>query len=159
MPKFTPEQFTLVVRFIPLEITAERVAEEIKRSASTANNFRSIVYPYTRSTNDFRFTVSDLKEYKGLLRLGQIGIGNRMCLITTYRPANKLTYCTKCWKLGHSRAECANNAPKCRICLLDYNNKHNEICSKIYICAQCHQEHYSLDGNCKLVQEYRSNLN
>jgi hypothetical protein len=159
MPKFIPEQFSLVVRYISQDLSTEQVAKEVKRSASTAENFRAIVYPYARSTNDFRFTVSNQNEYNGLLRLGHIGIGNRMRIVTPYRPANKLTYCTKCWKLGHIRNKCLHTVQKCRICLLDYNEKHNDICSKNYQCAQCHQNHYSLDADCQLIQQYRGNLN
>lgn len=159
LPKFVPEQFSLVVRSIPREFAAEQVSSEVKRSAMSANNFRVIVYPYPRSTNDFRFTVADQNEYNGLLRLGRIGIGNRMHLITQYRPANKLTYCTKCWILGHTRNQCRYQTQRCKICLLEYNDSHNEVCSKIYQCAQCHQGHHSIDGDCKLVQKYRTNLN
>jgi hypothetical protein len=159
MPKFVPEQFALVVRYVPLELSAEQVSKEVKRSANTARNFRAIVYSYPRSINDFRFTVSDLREYNGLLRLGHIGVGNRMHPITVYKPANKLTFCTKCWVLGHTRNKCPNAVQKCRICLLNYDEKHNNVCSKQFQCAQCHQDHYSLDANCKLIQQYRSNLN
>ncbi|CAF2646572.1 unnamed protein product [Rotaria sp. Silwood2] len=159
MPKFTPEQFSLVVRYIPLDFTAEQVAKEVKLSANTASNFRAIIYSYPRSTNDFRFTVSDSKEYNGLLRLGHIGIGNQMRIVTTYKPANKLTYCTKCWRLGHLRNQCKQKIQKCRICLLTYDENHNEICSKEYQCAQCHMDHYSLDSKCLAIQQYRNNLN
>jgi hypothetical protein len=159
IPKFIPEQFSLVVRFIPKEFTADQVARELKRSASTANNFRAIVYPYPRATNDFRLSVADLKEYNGLLRLGHIGIANMMRKITLYRPSNNLTYCTKCWQLEHTCNQCHEQVQKCRICLLDYNQHHNDVCSKQYRCAQCHQDHYSLDGDCPAIQQYRQQLN
>ena len=158
-PKFIPEQFSLVVRFIPQDFSVDLVESEVKRSACSANNFRAIVYPYSRATKDFRFSVADQSEYNGLLHLGRIGVGNRMHPITQYRPANKLTYCTKCWVLGHTRNQCRYHVQKCRICLLDFNDKHNEVCSKVYQCAQCHQNHFSLDGDCKGVQHYRNNLN
>ena len=159
VPKFTPEQFSLVVRFIPPELPMDLVAREIKRSVNTADNFRKITYPYAQKTNDFRFTVADIKEYNGLLRLGHIGIGNKMRTVTTYKPANKLTYCSKCWRLGHLRHQCQLNSQKCRFCLLDYDEKHNEICSKQYNCAQCNQDHFSLDPDCAMVQQYRNKLN
>jgi hypothetical protein len=159
MPNFIPEQFSLVVRYIPLDFSVEQVAEEVKRSDSTVSNFPAIIYQYQRSTKDFRFTVSDPKEYNGLLRLGHIGIGNRMRLVTTYRPANKLTFYSKCWLLGLTRNACPLSVQKCRICLLDYNEKHNDVCSKQYQCAQCHQGHYSLDSDYKIIQQYRNNLN
>ncbi len=119
MPKFILEQFTLVVRDIPPEFTADQIEVEVKRSASAGGNLRAIVYSYSRTTNDFRFTIADQKEYNGLLRLRHIGVGNRMCIITAYRPANRLTYCTKCWILGHTRNQCQQPVQKCRIYLLD----------------------------------------
>ncbi|CAF0799220.1 unnamed protein product [Adineta ricciae] len=159
IPKFVPEQFSLVVRFVPKEFDTEQIAREVKRSASTANNFREIIYPYTRATKDFRFSVTDIKEYNGLLKLGHIGIANMMRKITPYRPSNKLTYCTKCWRLGHIRSKCPEASQKCRICLEDYNQEHNDECSKQYKCAQCHEEHYSLDGECPEIQQHRQELN
>jgi hypothetical protein len=159
LPKFTPEQFSLVVRYIPPELSVEQVTKEVKRSASTADNFRKIVYSYARKTNDFRFTVSDIKEYNGLLRLGHIGIANRMQIVTPYRPANKLTYCSKCWHLGHLRNQCPVSVQKCRFCLLDYNANHNDICSKQFKCAQCSLNHFSLDADCQMIQQHRNNLN
>ena len=159
LPKFVPEQFSLVVRFVPAEMPLEQVESELKRSARTADNIRKIIYSYPRKTTDYRFTVTDRREYNGLLRLGHIGIGNRMRTITTYRPANKITYCSKCWKLGHLRSQCREQIQKCRICLLDYNENHNETCSKIPKCAQCSLEHVSIDPDCQVIQQYRNNLN
>jgi len=46
-----------------------------------------------------------------------------------------------------------------RICLSDYNPKHNESCSKIYRCTQCHLDHFSLDADCKVIKQYCNNLN
>lgn len=159
VPRFTPEQFSLVVRFIPVEISIEQVESEVKRSATSASNFRKIVYSYPRKTIDYRFTVADLKEYNGLLRLGHIGIGNRIRTVTTYKPANKITYCSKCWKLGHLRGKCQEIIQKCRVCLSDYNETHNQLCSKKAKCAQCSLDHMSLDPDCQAVQQYRDNLN
>ena len=159
MPKFTPDQFSLVVRNVPQEFAVEHVMKEVKKSATSVDKFRMIVYPYQRRTNDFRFIVSDLKEYNGLINLGHIGVGNKLCSITPYRPANKITFCNKCWSVGHIRSKCSGTEQKCRFCLQEYKQGHNEICTKQYKCAQCHQEHYSLDANCEVIREYRANLN
>ncbi|UJR07207.1 hypothetical protein I4U23_011495 [Adineta vaga] len=159
MLKFTPDQFTLVVRFVLHEFSVEHVAKEVRKSATTVDNFREIVYPYPRGTNDFRLNVSDMKEYNGLLGLGHIGVGNKLCTITPYRPANKLTFCNKCWSVGHIRSKCSYSIQKCRFCLEDFSDGHNEICTKQYKCAQCNHKHYSLDANCEVIQEYRANLN
>lgn len=158
-PKFTPEQFSLVIRYIPKELSIEQIEQEVRLSANTADNFREIHYSYQRSTNHFRFTASDIKEYNGLLQLKHIGVGNRMRLGTPYKPANKLTYCIKCWKLGHVRHDCNVPTQRCKICLLNYDSNHNKECSKQLKCAQCNQDHHSLDPNCLIVQDYQSNLN
>jgi hypothetical protein len=42
-----------------------------------------IIYHYQRSTNDFRFMVFNIKEYSGLLRVGHIGVGNKMRIMTS----------------------------------------------------------------------------
>ncbi|CAF1521239.1 unnamed protein product [Adineta ricciae] len=159
LPKFTPDQFALVVRNVPLEFAAEHVMEEVRKSATSVDKLRMIIYPYQRTTNDFRFIVSDLKEYNGLINLGHAGVGNKLCTITPYRPANKITFCNKCWCIGHIRSRCSSMVQKCRFCLEEYNQGHNEICTKQYKCAQCHENHYSLDANCEIIREYRRNLN
>ncbi|CAF3740319.1 unnamed protein product [Rotaria sp. Silwood1] len=62
-------------------------------------------------------SVSDLTEYEGALKLGRISIGNRLHPVTVYQPANKMTFCTNCWLIGHTRATCSVRERKCRICL------------------------------------------
>ncbi|CAF2698630.1 unnamed protein product [Rotaria sp. Silwood2] len=116
-PKFVPECFTLVLRYIPKSFSTQIVSEEIKRSISSADNIKQIIYSYNRTTNDFRFTVSDLTEYEGALKLGRISIGNRLHPVTVYQPAKKMTFCTNCWLIGHTRATCLVRERKCRICL------------------------------------------
>ncbi|CAF5034082.1 unnamed protein product, partial [Rotaria sp. Silwood1] len=61
--------------------------------------------------------ISDLTEYEGALKLGRISIGNRLHPVTVYQPANKMTFCTNCWLIGHTRATCSVRERKCRICL------------------------------------------
>ena len=159
IPKFTPSQFALVVPYVAPEFIATEAAQKVIKLASTASEFHAIVYSYPRSTNDFRFTVSDLKEYNGLLRLGHIGIGDKMRVVTPYRSAKKLTYCSKCWMLGHTRNNCTQLSQKCRFCPPDYDKNHDEVCSKQHKCAQCLDNHPSLDLDCQAIQQYRNNLN
>ncbi|CAF1040178.1 unnamed protein product, partial [Didymodactylos carnosus] len=56
----------------------DQVKYEVLQSAESADHFRQIIYPYERTTNDFRFTVGNLKDFEGLLKLQRIGIGNLM---------------------------------------------------------------------------------
>ncbi|CAF3364604.1 unnamed protein product [Rotaria sp. Silwood2] len=158
-PKFVPECFTLVLRYIPKSFSTQIVTEEIKRSISSADNIKQIIYSYNRTTNDFRFTVSDLTEYEGALKLGRISIGNRLHPVTVYQPANKMTFCTNCWLIGHTRATCLVRKRKCRICLKVYDHDHTSTCSGKPLCAQCGQDHHSLDPKCEYIQQYRKKLN
>ncbi|CAF2907263.1 unnamed protein product [Rotaria sp. Silwood2] len=158
-PKFVPECFTLVLRYIPKSFSTQIVTEEIKRSISSADNIKQIIYSYNRTTNDFRFTVSDLTEYEGALKLGRISIGNRLHPVTVYQPANKMTFCTNCWLIGHTRATCLVRERKCRICLKVYDHDHTSTCSGKPLCAQCGQDHHSLDPKCEYIQQYRKKLN
>ncbi|CAF1081698.1 unnamed protein product [Didymodactylos carnosus] len=121
IPKVIPEHFTLVVRYIPNQINIEQVKDKVKKSAQSADNFRKIVYHYERSTTDYRFTVSDIHEYNGLLTLERIGVFNLIRPVTQYLPSNKLTYCTRCWELGHMKLQCQHQRPKCKVCLEEYS--------------------------------------
>ncbi|CAF3893655.1 unnamed protein product [Rotaria sordida] len=158
-PKFVPECFTLVIRHIPKSFSIQIVSDEIKRSISSADNIKHIIYSYNRTTNDFRFTVSDLMEYEGALKLGRISIGNRLHPVTVYQPANKMTFCTNCWLIGHTRATCSVRERKCRICLMVYDQDHTNTCSGKPLCAQCGQDHHSIDPKCEAIQQYRKKLN
>ncbi|CAF4445896.1 unnamed protein product [Rotaria socialis] len=92
-PKFVPECFTLVVRYVPRQVSIGLVTEEIKRSISSADNFKQIIYSFNRPTNDYRFTVADLTEFESALKFGRLYIANRfhpitqylLCLIQNYR--------------------------------------------------------------------------
>ncbi|CAF1083272.1 unnamed protein product [Didymodactylos carnosus] len=105
------------IRYVPITFNLEQVKEEIKRSIKSTDHFNEIIYSYERPTRDYRFTVADLREYNVTLQLGRITVGNRLLPITTHKAANKMTYCTKCWGLGHLRDVCTILTQRCRICL------------------------------------------
>ncbi|CAF4548573.1 unnamed protein product [Rotaria sp. Silwood2] len=87
-PKFIPDSFALVVRYVPLQYNDEYVKEEIERNLQSAENVRRIQYHFQRRTNDFRFIVKDLREYNSTLKLGRISIGNTFCTITLFLAEN-----------------------------------------------------------------------
>ncbi|CAF2106826.1 unnamed protein product [Rotaria magnacalcarata] len=131
-PKFIPDAFALVVRYVPLQYNEEYVKEEIERNLQSVENVRRIQYHFQRRTNDIRFVVKDLREYNSKIKLGRISIGNTLCTITPFLTGNRMTFCTRCWCLGHMR----NRAR----------------------CAQCNGDHQSLSSEWDKVVEYRSEL-
>ncbi|CAM4978947.1 unnamed protein product [Rotaria socialis] len=138
-PKFVPECFTLVVRYVPLDLSIQDVADEIKCSINSADNFKQIMYSFNRPNKDIRFTVSDLVEYEGALKLGRLNIANRLHPITRYLPANKLTFCTNCWQIGHLRSS---------------------SCARVFLVVHnAGLDHHSLDPKCEYIQNYRQKLN
>ena len=157
-PKFVPECFTVVVKDIPQEISIATVVDETKRSLNSADYFKSITYSYTRPTKHIKFTVSNLDEYRSVLQLGSLRIGNRFYQVTKFTPPEKLTYCSKCWKLGHLRYNCNLNVRKCQICLETFDDDHKNKCSGKPVCAQCGLDHHSLDVNCEYIRKYRETL-
>ena len=157
-PKFVPEAFAVVVRHIPQELSIETVADEIKHSINSADNFKQITYSKTCPTKHIRFTVSDLDEFRSVLQSGHLPIANRFYRLTKYIPAEILTYCTKCMKVGHFRYTCNFSFPKCRICLEPFDRDHRNKCSGKPLCAQCGLGHHSRDGDCEYIQKYRETL-
>ncbi|CAF3771047.1 unnamed protein product [Rotaria sp. Silwood1] len=157
-PKFIPDSFALVVRYVPLQYNDEYVKEEIEQKIQSAENVRRIQYRFQRRTNDFRFVVKDLSEYNAALKLGRISIGNTFSTITSFLTDNRMTYCTRCWCLGHMRDKCTAEHPRCRICLNSINDHQAHVCSNIARCAQCNGNHHSLSNVCEKVLEYRSQL-
>ena len=59
-PKFIPDAFALVVRYVPQDMEIDFVEAEIKRMIASADNIKQIRYTYNRKSNDFRFNVTDL---------------------------------------------------------------------------------------------------
>ena len=157
-PKFTPDAFALVVRYVPLQYDDEYVKEEIERNLQSVGNIRRINYRFQRRTNDFRLTVNDLQEYNTLLKLGRVSIGNSFCSITPFLSGNRMTYCTRRWCLGHMRDKCVADHPRCRICLESLVEGQTHQCSNSFRFAQCDGDHHSLSSNCEKVVEYRTGL-
>lgn len=157
-PKYIPDAFALVVRYVPLQYSDEYVKDEIVRNLQSAENVRRIQYRFQRRTNDFRFTVTDLREYNATLNLGRISIGNSFCTITPFLTGNRMTFCTRCWCLGHMRETCQLEHPRCRVCLENIIEGQTHDCSNVYRCAQCNGQHHSLSSECEKVSTYRAEL-
>jgi hypothetical protein len=104
------------------------------------------------SLNDFRFTVTDLTEYNTDLELVRISISNRWLSITLFLTGNRMTYCTRCWKIGHIREQCKVNTQGCRICLEEIIKKKDHNCSNGSKCAQCGGDHHSFHDQCHIIQ-------
>ena len=157
-PKFIPDAFALVVRYVPQDMEIEFVEEEIKRTIASADNIKQIRYTYNRKSNDFRFNVTDLREYNSAIELGRISIGNRLLAISPFLTGNRMTYCTRCWQIGHMREKCSSTAQRCRLCLEDFVTKETHTCSNQPKCAQCGGNHHSLDSQCDIIRQYRADL-
>ncbi|CAF3919635.1 unnamed protein product [Rotaria sp. Silwood1] len=157
-PKFIPDSFALVVRYVLLQYNDEDIKEEIEQNIQSAENVRRTQYRFQWRTNDFRFVVKDLSEYNAALKLGCISIGKTFCSITSFLSGNRMTYCTRCWCLGHMRNKCKVEHPRCRICLNSINDHQTHVCSNIARCPQCNGNHHSLSSVCEKVLQYRSQL-
>ncbi|CAF4476669.1 unnamed protein product, partial [Didymodactylos carnosus] len=158
-PKSIAAHFSLVIRYVPKKFPTASVLNEIKKSITSAQDCNPIVYAYDRTTTDYRFNVKDLEEYYETLNLGKLAGGNRLLLVTPYLPSNKLTYCSKCYMLGHTSLNCNSQHSKCRVCLGEFTNNHRNECEGQFKCAQCGGNHFSLDGNCPMVKNHCQELN
>ncbi|CAF1221918.1 unnamed protein product [Adineta steineri] len=157
-PKYIPDCFALVVRYVPVELEIEAVRDEIKRTITSADNIKHINYAYARKTNDFRFTVADLSEYNSALKLGRISIGDHWLSVTPFLTGNRMTYCTRCWKIGHIRDQCKTITQRCRVCLQEITKREEHRCSNTAKCAQCDGDHHSLNSQCSVIRNYRAEL-
>ncbi|CAF1598288.1 unnamed protein product [Rotaria magnacalcarata] len=153
-PKYVPDSFALVVRYVPKELEENFVSNEIQRMIASADRIKRIHYSYQRRTDDYRFDVKDYSEYNAVLQLGRIAIGHSWLSITKFYPGNRLTYCTKCWFIGHLRNKC-NSENKCRICLENARVDTPHMCKNEPQCAKCDGNHHSLDNQCQVIKEYK----
>ncbi|CAF4522711.1 unnamed protein product [Rotaria sp. Silwood2] len=157
-PKFIPDCFALVIRYIPRGLDYEFVKEEISRSIASVVNLKRIQYSYNRKTDDYRFHVKDLQEYNRALNMARVSIGNVIVPITRFLEGNKLTYCTRCWCLGHMRNKCQAETARCRICLQEITDIQRHNCSQQPRCAQCDGNHHSLSSQCESIKAYKIQL-
>ncbi|CAF2096868.1 unnamed protein product [Rotaria magnacalcarata] len=157
-PKFIPDCFALVIRYIPHSMNYEFVKEEISRSIASVVNLKRIQYAYNRKTDDYRFHVKDLQEYNRAINMRRISIGNVMVPITRFLEGNKLTYCTRCWRVGHMRNKCLDATARCRICLQEIIDIQKHNCTQQPRCAQCDGNHHSLSSQCESIKAYKVQL-
>ncbi|CAM4851532.1 unnamed protein product [Rotaria magnacalcarata] len=157
-PKYIPNFFALVIRYIPRGMDYEFVKEEISRSIVSVVNLKRIQYSYNRKIDDYRFHVKDLQEYNRALNMRRISIGNVMVPITRFLEGNKLTYCTRCWRVGHMRNKCPTATARCQICLQEITDIQKHNCSQQPRCAQCDGNHHSLSSQCESIKAYKVQL-
>ena len=157
-PKFIPDCFALIIRYMPRGMDYEYIKEEASRSVASVLNLKKIQYSYNRKTEEYRFHVKDLQEYNRALNMRRISIGNVMLLITWSLEGNKLTYFTRCWCLRHMRNKCQVATPCCRICLQEINDIQMHKCSQQPRCAQCNGNYHSLSSQCKSIKAYKTQL-
>ena len=156
--KFIPDCFALVIRYIPRGMDYEYVKEEISRSIASVVNLKRIQYSYNRKTDDYRFHVKDLQENNRALSMRRISIGNVMLPITRFLEGNKLTYCTRCWHLGHMRNKCQAASDCCQICLQEITDIRTHNCSQQPRYAQCDDNHHSFSSQCESIKAYKTQL-
>ncbi|CAF3812866.1 unnamed protein product [Rotaria sp. Silwood1] len=153
-PHALPDCCALVLRYVPAELSNEFVFKEIVKSIKSTVTFSKIKY-YPRSTNDYRFCVTDDNEYDEIISIGRLAIGHILLSVTAFIPGLKMTYCTNCWELGHFRSHC-QVSPHCRKCLDAWDRYHQ--CQKPVLCAQCQGPHSSLSMDCLVVKDYHRSL-
>ena len=88
----------------------------------------------------------------------RISIGNVMLPITRFLEENKLTYCTRCWRLVHMRNKCQAASDRCRICLQEITDIRTHNYSQQPRCAQCDGNHHSLSSQCESIKAYKTQL-
>jgi hypothetical protein len=158
-PRSLPDCFSLVVRYIPVEINVEQARSEISKAIPTAVAFSKINYQQRqRPTYDLRFSVLNLEQYETSLELGRLAIGHYYLPLTHFYTGYRLTYCTACWRIDHTRNQCQSPVC-CRRCLSPYENGVKHICSEDNLkCAQCDGDHFSLDPRCPIIKTYKIEL-
>ena len=115
-PPALPDCCALVLRYALGDLPNEFVFQEIVKSIKSAVSLTKINYYRPRSTNDYRFCVTDETEYTEIMHIGRLPIGHVLLPIAAFIPDLKMTYSTNCWELGHNRTQC-RLSPRCRKCL------------------------------------------
>ncbi|CAF1175912.1 unnamed protein product [Rotaria magnacalcarata] len=69
-PKYVPDSFALVARYVPRELEENFVSNEKQRTIASADRIKRIHYSYQRRTDDYRFDVKHYSEYNAVLELG-----------------------------------------------------------------------------------------
>jgi len=95
-PRSLPNCCALVVRYVPTKLSNEFVVKEVVKSIRSSVTFTKMNYHRPRSTNDFRFCVTDPNECEEILNIGRIAIDHLLLPFTAFLPGLKMTFCTNC---------------------------------------------------------------
>ncbi|CAF2189182.1 unnamed protein product [Rotaria magnacalcarata] len=94
-PKYVPDSFALVVRYVPRELDEDFVSNEIQRTIASADRIKRIHYSYQRRTDDYRFDHHSLdsqcqvlKEYKDQLT-EDVEVAIQKGLLQRFSPQEK----------------------------------------------------------------------
>lgn len=155
-PKHLPAHHTLVLKYVPNDITIDEIKEEMNSSINSIFNLEEMIGSKSHRTRHLRLEVKSTNEYNQLLNRGGITIGGRLIEINEFLAPPRLLICSKCNDPGHTRRNCSFDYDACRRCAQDRSTGDHKECE--IKCHRCCQSHLSTDYKCPFLIEYRKSL-
>ena len=155
-PKHLPAHHTLVLKYVPIEITIDEIHDELKLIVNSIFLIEDMIGSKTDKFRHIRLEVKSPNDYEKLIQKGGITIEGRLIEIREFLAPPRLLICSKCNDPGHIRKNCTLNYESCRRCGHDRSiSDHKECTIK---CHRCNGDHLSTDFKCPYLIEYRRSL-
>ncbi|CAF1464424.1 unnamed protein product, partial [Didymodactylos carnosus] len=159
-PKHLPPQFSIVLRNVPIDLSADDLLRDIQVDHLDVINAFRIINKEKQPTTLVRLDISNPKTMNDLLRKKFIYVNNVRYSLMEYVSPVKVLLCSKYFEIGHFRSSCTHQLDVCKTCGEEVTDikQHLLQCNKRQNCVRCKDDHESNDIRCPLIKSYRSAL-
>ncbi|CAF2747665.1 unnamed protein product [Rotaria sp. Silwood2] len=155
-PKHLPCYHTLLLKYVPNEITLDGINNELGSYISSIYNLEEMIGSITDKARHVRIEVKSIVEYDQLIQKGAITLDGRLIELQEFLAPPRILICSKCNNPGHIRKNCSLDYDSCRRCGQDRSVGDHKECS-----INCHRrkkDHMATDFKCPFLVEYRRSL-
>lgn len=155
-PRHLPAQLSLVLKFVPVQITTETIKQEISNRTHDLFNIEEMKGSINMKTRHLRIDIASTADYEKLLNSGGLAIDGNIIEIQEFLAPPKLLLCSKCNGPGHVKRDCHFDYEACHRCGNDRTLGEHKQCT--ILCHRCNQSHLATNYSCPALIEYRKAL-
>ncbi|CAF1450767.1 unnamed protein product, partial [Rotaria magnacalcarata] len=155
-PKRLPPQCSIILKYIPKDISVEDIKNEISIKYQTTFNIEEMRGSIGRTSRHVRIDLTSQCEYTKMMNSGVIAIGGQLIEAVEFLAPLRILICSRCNAPGHIKKDCKGEHDVCRRCGGNkIQGEHRECTIK---CHHCNGNHESTSFECPLITEFRKEL-
>jgi hypothetical protein len=156
IPVHLPPQHTLILKFVPKEITNEEIQEAIADICHSKYTIEEMKGSTTSRARHVRIDLSSKKELNQILQNGVFPMNGQLLEVAEFLAPPQILICARCNAPGHTKKECKEASDKCRRCGTDRTTGEHQHCD--IKCHHCGGEHIATDYRCPKIAHFRREL-